>query len=121
MKLATICSSSALALMMVSFSGLAVAASAKTGAKSAHHAKTKITMGQARAIALKKEDGTIKSGELEKEKGKMIYSFDIATKDGMHEVNVNAKNGDIVDDQKESPADEAREAAADAKHMKSKK
>src|SRR5947207_1327969 len=39
----------------------------------------KITMEQARATALKKAPGKVTSEELENEKGKLIYSFDIAT------------------------------------------
>lgn len=39
--------------------------------------RQKITMAAARKIALGREAGIIKSGEREKEKGKLIYSFDI--------------------------------------------
>ena len=73
--------------------------------------KAKIAMEQAQATALQKEKGTIKSSELEKEQGRWIYSFDIATSDGIHEVNVDANTGKVVEDSKETAADEAKESA----------
>jgi uncharacterized membrane protein YkoI len=76
-------------------------------------------MAQARAIALKKAAGTVKSEELENEKGKWIYSFDIATsKSDVTEVNVDAMNGKIVDVQHENAAKEAAEKKAEAKEKK---
>ena len=75
----------------------------------------KITKEQAKATALKQENGTIKSSELEKEHGRWIYSFDIATSDGVHEVNVDANTGKVVEDSKETAADEAKEAAQEKK------
>ena len=79
-------------------------------------AKPKITMGQARAIALKKAPGTIKSAELENEHGKLIYSFDIATSaKAITEVNVDALNGKIVAVQHENAAKEAAEKKQEAK------
>ena len=81
-------------------------------------AKPKITMAQARATALKKAPGKVTSEELENEKGKLIYSFDIATsKSGVTEVNVDAMNGKIVAVQHENAAKEA----AEAKQEKAKK
>ncbi len=79
--------------------------------------KTKLTMDDAKKIALTKEAGTIKSGELEHEKGRWIYSFDVnATKrNQVREVNVDANTGQVVEDSLDTPADEAKEAAAEAK------
>jgi uncharacterized membrane protein YkoI len=86
---------------------------AATTAKPPH---TKITMAQARATALKKAPGTVKSEELENEKGKWIYSFDIASsKTDVTEVNVDAMNGKIVDVQHENAAKEAAEKKLEAK------
>jgi hypothetical protein len=86
---------------------------AATTAKPPH---TKITMAQARATALKTAPGTVKSEELENEKGKWIYSFDIATsKSGVTEVNVDAMNGKVADVQHENAAKEAAEKKAEAK------
>lgn len=78
--------------------------------------KPKITMEQARTIALKKAPGTVKSAELENEHGKLIYSFDIATSaTAITEVNVDALNGKIVAVQKENAAKEAAEKKQEAK------
>jgi len=71
---------------------------------------------EAEAIALTKvPHGTIKSGELEKEHGHLVWSFDIAkagTKD-IAEVQVDARSGKIVDVKTENPAQQAAEAVAD--------
>lgn len=76
-----------------------------------HHAR--ISRAQAEKIALAKEPGTIKTGEVEKEHGRTIYSFDVQTKDAVHEVNVDVYSGKVVEDSIESPADEAQEAQQD--------
>lgn len=51
-------------------------------------------------------NGTIKSGELEKEKGKLIYTFDIQQPGvaGIEEVNVDAMTGAVVATEHENPA-----------------
>ena len=77
--------------------------------------EAKITMEQAQKTALAKEAGKIQSKELEKEKGRLIYSFDIKMADGLHEVNVDAMTGEIVEDTVESASAEAKEKAADKK------
>ena len=83
--------------------------------------KPKITMEQARAIALKKAPGTIKSEELENEHGKLIYSFDIAASaKAVTEVNVDALNGKIVAVQHENAAKEAAEKKQEAKEKAAK-
>jgi len=75
-------------------------------------AQAKITRAEAEKIALDKvPGGTIKEGEIEKEKGKLIWSFDIATpgtKD-ITEVNVDALTGAVVDVSKETVADQEKE------------
>ncbi|GAC1514915.1 MAG: hypothetical protein NVS1B11_30720 [Terriglobales bacterium] len=76
--------------------------------------EAKITMAEAQKKALAKEPGKLKSKELEKEKGKLIYSFDIKTKSSIHEVNVDAISGDVV-------ADTTEDAAAEAKEQQDKK
>ena len=78
----------------------------------------KLSMEQAQKIALEKEPGKIKSRELEKEQGKLIYSFDIRTANGLHEVNVDAMTGSVISDKVETPADEAKEKQQDAKKAK---
>jgi hypothetical protein len=75
-------------------------------------AQAKVSRAEAERTALAKvPGGTIKEGGLEKEKGKLIWSFDIATtgtKD-ITEVAVDAITGAIVSVDKETPSDEAKE------------
>ena len=78
----------------------------------------KIGMKRAREIAKHRVHGTIKSSELEKEKGRWIYSFDISTGKGkITEVNVDAYSGKIVGIEHESAKKEADE---DKMEMKGK-
>ena len=79
--------------------------------------EAKISMDKAKEIALSKvKGGKIESGELEREHGKLIYSFDIKTgKPGVTEVNVDAITGKIVAIQKENAAKEAAEKKQEAK------
>jgi uncharacterized membrane protein YkoI len=83
--------------------------------------EAKISEETARATALKQvPNGTIKSSELEREHGKLIYSFDISVpgKTGIDEVNVNAIDGSVVAKQHETPKAEKTEAAQEAKEKK---
>ena len=74
---------------------------AYTGEKLAKDAK--ISIVEARAIALKAHPGKITGEELEKEKGGsgLRYSFDIKTAAGVQEVGVDAKNGAVLENDKE--------------------
>jgi len=75
-------------------------------------AQAKISKEQAQHTALTKAPGgVIKEAELEKEKGKLIWSFDIATADSkdITEVGVDAITGDIVSVEKETPEAQAKE------------
>lgn len=82
----------------------------------ANAAKPKIGMAKARAIALKRSPGTIKSGELETEHRQLVYSFDIKKKNGsISEVQVNAYSGKIVSVTKESAKKEAAEEKEEGK------
>jgi uncharacterized membrane protein YkoI len=74
--------------------------------------QARISKADAQQMALAKvPDGTIKEGELEKEKGKLIWSFDVATPDtkDITEVNIDAITGDLVSVAKESAEGEAKE------------
>ncbi len=84
-------------------------AQAKSDAKLAKQAK--ISMAKARKIALTKEpNGKIEDAELEKEHGKLVYSFDIRNPKGtITEVQVNAKTGKIVSVEEEDKKAEAKE------------
>jgi uncharacterized membrane protein YkoI len=61
--------------------------------------QAKLTLDEARAIALKVFAGEITSEELEKEKGGsgLRYSFDIKNGSVVHEVGVDAKTGKILE------------------------
>ncbi|HZF72354.1 MAG TPA: PepSY domain-containing protein [Gemmatimonadaceae bacterium] len=83
--------------------------------------EAKISEATARATALKEvPNGTVKSSELERENGKLIYSYDITVpgKTGIDEVNVNAIDGSVVAKQHESPKTEKKEAVQEAKEKK---
>ena len=59
--------------------------------------------------------GTVKEGELEKEKGKLVWSFDIAAPGAsdIKEVQVDAMTGAVVSVETESAAAEAKEKKKD--------
>ena len=84
-------------------------------------AQAKVTREEATKTALAKvKNGKIKAAELEKENGILVWSFDISmpkTKN-ITEIQVDAKTGKIVSNQIETPADQAKEAAADKKENK---
>ena len=99
--------------------GLAASTAKKPETQADLQKEAKITMAQARATALKKVPGTVKSEELEREHGKLIYSFDIQTsKSGITEVNVNAIDGKIIAAHHETPAKEAAEKKQEGKEKK---
>jgi uncharacterized membrane protein YkoI len=97
---------------------------AKAESQAALQKEARITEATARATALKEvPNGTVKSSELERENGKLIYSYDISVpgKSGIDEVNVNAIDGTVVAKQHESPKSEKKEAAQEAKEKKTTK
>ena len=103
-----------------------VAAQEKEEKQNAKLAKqAKITMTQAREIALNAAPGKVESEELEKEKGKLVYSFDIRNQKGtISEVWVDAKTGAVVsntEETKEQEEKEKREDEEQEKKTKSKK
>jgi len=90
-----------------------------SASQSAMRKEAKVTMEEAQKAALAKESGKIRSKELEREKGRLIYSFDIKMADGLHEVNVDAMTGKVIEDTVESAAAEAKETASDRKKQQS--
>jgi len=87
-------------------------------------AEAKVSKETAQASALAKvPNGTVKESELEKEHGKLIWSFDITTPDSkdITEVEVDAITGAVLGVDKESPEDQAKEAAEDAAKAKKDK
>jgi uncharacterized membrane protein YkoI len=78
--------------------------------------QAKITKEQAQEIALKRAPGTVESAELEREHGKLVYSFDIRNAKGtIDEVQVSAITGKIVRVEHETKAQEEAEKKADQK------
>ncbi len=76
-------------------------------------AEAKVTLEAATQTALGKvPGGTIKSSELEREGGKLIWSFDIAKPKtrNMSEVQVDAKTGAVVSETIETPKQQREEA-----------
>jgi hypothetical protein len=79
-------------------------------------AEAKVTKADAEKIALAKApSGTVKEAELEKEKGKLIWSFDITTPDTKYitEVGVDALTGEVVSVEKELAESKAKEATGE--------
>jgi uncharacterized membrane protein YkoI len=96
----------------------------KEESAAALQAEAKISEATARATALREvPNGSVKKYELEREGGKLIYSYDISVpgKSGIEEVAVNAIDGSIVAHEHETPAKEKQEAAAESKEKKAKK
>jgi len=86
--------------------------------------EAKMTMVDARAMALREvPNSKVQAGEIEREGGKLIYSFDmkVANKSGIDEVNIDAMTGKLVSKQHETPKDEKAEAKADKKAAKAAK
>ena len=79
--------------------------------------EAKISRADAEKSALARvPSGRIKEGELEKEKGKLIWSFDITTPDSkdVTEVGVDALTGEVLSVDRETPEQEAREKSEEA-------
>jgi len=106
--------------------GLLAACSASTVAaaeetQTALKAQAKVTEAKAQKTALAKvPGGSIRSSELEKERGKLIWSVDIAMPKARNvtEVQVDARTGKTVSTQIERPADQAKEAGGEQKAKK---
>jgi len=84
--------------------------------------QAKISKDSAQTVALGQvaAGATVKSSELEKEKGKLVYSFDITVpgQAGVEELNISAIDGSVVAHEHETAAKEAREAKAEKKAAK---
>jgi uncharacterized membrane protein YkoI len=93
----------------------------KQESQAALQREAKIAEATARATALAQvPNGTVKSSELEREHGKLIYSYDISVpgKTGIEEIAVNAIDGSVVSREHETPAMEKKEAALEKKAKK---
>jgi hypothetical protein len=88
-----------LQLILCSFLAAGFLAGCKTENESQLQAQAKISKADAQAIALTKvPNGTVKDCELEREHGKLIWSFGFNTPDSkdITEVNVDAVTGAVV-------------------------
>lgn len=95
----------------------------KEAKQAALAAEAKVSKEAAEQTALAKvPGGTVKDAELEKEDGKLQWSFDVATQgtSDITEVNVDAMTGAVISADKESAADEAKESAEDKDKGKDK-
>lgn len=84
-------------------------------------AEAKVSEEDAINTAMKEvPDGKIESAEIEREGGKLIYSFDVKAphKSGIEEVNVDAVSGTVVKKEHETAMQEKAEAKKEAKEMK---
>ena len=110
---------SVIAIVLIA-GGLAACVSAKEK-QAKLEAQAKVTKADAEKIALAKvPGGKVTESGIEKEKGKLIWSFDIATEGSkdITEVQVDAVSGEVVSVEKETPAEQAKEKEADAKEKK---
>jgi len=85
-------------------------------------AQAKVSRADAEKTALAKAPGgTVKEGELEKEKGRLIWSFDITTPgtQDITEVHVDALTGEVVAVETESAAEEGKGKKASKAKKKS--
>jgi uncharacterized membrane protein YkoI len=86
--------------------------------------EAKVPEKTARATALAQvPGGRVTKHELERENGKLLYSYDIATKGkgGIDEVQVDAITGTLLSNKHETAAMEKAEAKADAKQHAARK
>jgi uncharacterized membrane protein YkoI len=105
--------------MVIRIAVAAMVTLAAGNAVSAAQPSPPISMRQARARAIALvPGGHIREGELEREHGRLVYSFDIvrAHRSGVDEVLIDARTGRVVSHTHETPAMERREARADARH-----
>lgn len=91
---------------------LLACAAPKAGTLKAEPSGAKVTQADAQATALKRvPGGIVKESELETERGKLLWSFDIATPgtDEITEVQVDAITGEILSVEKETVAQQQAE------------
>lgn len=81
-----------------------LSAQAYEGEKLAKDAK--LTIAEARVIALKTQAGKITEEELEKEDGGLHYSFEIEVGKASHEVSIDAQTGEVLENTVENESDE---------------
>jgi len=101
-----------LALASLGFALMVPLAQAAGESQAALKAEAKVTEQDASTTALAKvPNGTVQGSTLEREHGRLVWSFDIAqaSTKNITEVQVDAITGKIASVKKETPAEEARE------------
>ena len=76
-----------------------------TAASTAKAPSPRISMAQARAMALKLAPGKIMSSEYEKEGGIWRYSFDIQQRGHVQEIGIDGRTGRVVENKSEGRVD----------------
>jgi uncharacterized membrane protein YkoI len=84
---------------------LGLAAIALAGTAQAAAPRPRLTMAQARSIALRAAPGKVISAEYEKEGGIWRYSFDIQQRGHVQEIGIDGRNGRIVENKSEGKVD----------------
>ena len=114
-------------LLLLCAAGQASAQASESGSKGASTSQAalrkeaKVAERDARKTALAQvPGGKVQSHELERENGKLIYSYDlkVAGKSGVEEVNVDAVTGEVVAHEHEDAKAEAKEKQAEATRKK---
>jgi uncharacterized membrane protein YkoI len=103
-------------MAFVLFTGEVSAQQTKTRFSSKLLKQATVTPDQARQTAQATVSGDIEEEELEKEHGKLVFSFDIRNAKGtITEVQIDAKTGAVVATEEESKADEEKERRQEQK------
>jgi uncharacterized membrane protein YkoI len=119
MKLMTVIGSSlALSFSLAVACGGSQTKASDPAASAKLEAEAKVSRPDAEKAALAAvPGGTIKEGELEREHGVLVWSFDIATagSEDITEVQIDAANGKVVSVEKETPKQQREEKEKDKK------
>lgn len=96
-----------LPMIFVASLAMSMTAQAATYKGSQYAGEAKLTIEEARALANKAYPGTIVEEELEHKRGGsgLRYSFDIRANHVTHEVAIDAKTGDVLENTRESSND----------------
>lgn len=83
--------------------------------------QAKISMEEAKSIALKRIDGSILEEELEKENGRLQYAFDIRAANGkVFDVEIDAMTGEVLQAEEETDEDGDNEDDPQSRQTKKK-
>jgi uncharacterized membrane protein YkoI len=120
MKYATRIAALTLAASFVT-AGTVIAQKVKPESQAALMREAKVTRAAATTTALAQVPGAkVRASEIERENGKLIYSFDLKVKGkpGIEEINVDAITGAVIAHEHEGAKAEKKEVAQEAKEKK---